>query len=740
MASPLIQIDSTGSVNTGSVGPQANPEGFSTASGLEGKAQQQLGNVITEGTLKVTQAFQDRKAQDEALWVAKTEANTREFWVNRYNDLSKDSSEGFSERVSNEYKTYVKDLVTSAPSKEARDRLGIRLQNFGSSLLSTAFKEEASTRVTAVNNDLESIAGSNAMALSVPGGYDRLDEIRTEQKTLIGSMAGRVENISDKIQKTDSLLIKAALEGLIQNGKGAQALSDIDSGRFSGSLNASEALTLRSKAVNSLENQNVLNSSLARDYVKNSLSIMETTGGLPQGAQDIESAVNKLGEFYAGKPDKQKLAMDEFRSLLTAESAAFGYLQVAKTMPYNNAAALIDKLKPKADDPQYAEKIAIYDQTSRAFAKYGKLLDEDPAAAINNTSLVQASLTEFQKATDKLQDGSGTQQEYQAAQDKYFQTVLAAEELAGVPKYKQTVIGKSTAEELVAAIKNSTVDSVENEFNQMQSYYGKHFASVLNYMTRLPGESKLDSRYQMLAMHLNKPYTGELVKALQTDPKELDKLIADDTIAKDITKTVAVNGSTLQFQEAVLNAGSNPDFVNGAISAATSFAKYRYIYSKTGVKESTALSSQTLFGTKFDYGKVNGHSFAIPKQKSDGSSYTQEELSKINSVLHSQLSKLSENTKPENIDGYSNTGIESKVAAERYIKNFQTLGYWANANDFSGVYFVMNPDPQLGFGKTRTGFVDNNGKKLGALYFSFEEILKMEMPKPKRVPSELLGF
>jgi hypothetical protein len=740
MASPLQQIDSTGSVNTGSVGVQASPEGFNTGSGLVGRAEQQLGNVISEGTVKLSAVIQDRKQQDETLWLAKTEANTREFWVNRYNELSKDTSEGFSERVNAEYKEYTKNLIASAPSKGSKDVLGIKLQNFGSTLLSSAFKEEAATRVTAVNNDLELISGSNAMVLAVPGGYEKLDEIRTENKALLNSMAGRVENVSDKIIKTDSMLIKSALEGLIQNGKGAQALSDIESGRFSGSLNANEVMTFRNKAMNSIENQGVLNSSMAKDYAKNTLSVMETTGGLPQGTPDIDTAVKQYGEFFAGKPDKQKLAQDEFKSLLTAESAAFGYLQAAKTMPYNQAASLIEGIKPKTDDPQYANKLAIYNQTAQSFAKYGKLLDEDPASAVNNTSSVQASLTEFQKATDKLQAGSGTQQDYNKAQDTYFETVLAAQELAGVPKYKQTVIGKSVAEELVATIKNAGVDSVETEFNQMQGLYGKHFGSVLNYMTRLPGESKLDSRYQMLAMHLNKPYTGELVKALQTDPKELDKLIADDTIVKDLTKNVALNGATLQFQEAVLNAGSNIDFVNGAVSAATSFAKYRYAYSKTGVKDSSTTSAQTLFGTKFDYGKVNGHSFAIPKQKPDGSSYNSEEISKISNVLSASLSKLSNEIKPENIDGYKDSGIESKVAAERYIKNMKTLGYWANSNDFTGVYFVMNPDPQQGFGKTRLGFVDNKGKKTGPLYVSFEDILKMETPRSSRVPSEFLGF
>jgi hypothetical protein len=740
MAPPLTQIDSTGSVNTGSVGPQASPEGFTTASGLLGRAQQQMGNVITEGTLKISQSIQDRQQQDETLWLAKTEANTREFWVNRYNDLSKDTSEGFSERVGNEYKTYTKDLIASAPSKEAKDLLGIKLQNFGSTLLSNAFKEEAATRVTAVNNDLELIAGSNAMVLAVPGGYDKLDEIRTENKNLIASMAGRVENVADKIQKTDSILIKSALEGLIQNGKGAQALADIESGRFSGSLNANEVLTIRNKAMNSIENQGTLNLSQAKDYAKNTLSVMETTGGLPQGTPDIDTAVKQYGEFFAGKPEKQKLAQDEFRGLLTAESAAFGYLQAAKTMPYNAAAVLIEGLKPKSDDPQYADKLAIYNQTAASFAKYGKLLEEDPASAVNNTASVQSSLIEFQKATDKLQAGSGTQQELNTAQENYFQTVLAAQEIAGVPKYRQTVISKTAAEDLVASIKNSTIDSVEEEFNQMQNLYGKHFGSVLNYMTRLPGESKLDSRFQMLAMHLNKPYTGELVKSLQTDPKELDKLIGDDTLVKDITKNVALNGATLQFQEAVLNAGSNIDFVNGAVSAATSFAKYRYAYSKTGVKDSATISAQTLFGTKFDYAKVNGHSFAIPKQKSDGSPFTSEENTKISAILGDALSKLSNDLKPENLDGFKDTGIESRASAERYIKNIKTLGYWANANDFSGVYFVMNPDPQQGFGKTRLGFVDNKGKKTGALYYSFEDILKMEVPKERSYPSELVGF
>jgi hypothetical protein len=273
----------------------------------------------------------------------------------------------------------------------------------------------------------------------------------------------------------------------------------------------------------------------------------------------------------------------------------------------------------------------------------------------------------------------------------------------------------------------------------MQNLYGKHFGSVLNYMTRLPGESKLDSRYQMLATHLNKPYTGELVRALQADPKELDKLIADDTIVKDLTKNVALNGATLQFQEAVLNAGSNVDFVNGAVSAATSYAKYKYAYSKTGVKDSSSSSAQTLFGTKFDYGKVNGHSFAIPKQKPDGSSYSPEEISKISNVLNAFLSKLPNEIKPENLDGFKDTP-DNRVAAQDYIKSMRTMGFWANSNDFSGVTFIMNPDLKYSLEKTKLGFVDNKGKKTGALYYSFEDILKMEVPKERSYPSELLGF
>jgi hypothetical protein len=719
MPPPLQTYESTASNATGSTGPMAQPALFEQQTMAPGRGLMQLGAALFE-------TGQRRADQDEAMWIAETEGMARSHWAKRFEELETTGGDGFTQSFKGEYNNYIKGLIKSAPSARAAQKLGLQLQNFGTGLYNRAAKKEAAARVQEVADKLDNIVGLGANELLVKGGYDKLDEVIGRVDETITSMGGRIPSTSKTSEKAREVLTKAAIEGLIQNGEGGKALQEIDSLKFSDVLDTGDLVSLRSRAINAAKTRSVENREAAKKFSDNMLAIMENEGQLPTNYSNIDAAVQQYGQYFTGSGN-QDAEMAEFKTNLEMVQNTYSVLQEVKSASPGEAASILARLRPATDDPDYARKNQMYDYAVKSVQKYQQLLDEDPVSAISSTPLVKGKAAELSAAQKALAENPSLDNgRAEKAKQDYFDSILAAQQVAGVPSYRRTVVSTGDASRLAADIKNAGANEVESVLTRVQETYGKHFPSVMASMARLKGDSALDSKFVLIASHMNKPYTAELIRALQTPTAELDKLIPENNIRRQIEDGVALRSETMDFVEALTAAGARPESINGARESAKAYAKYKYGYQRRGVSESIKSSAQTLFSASYAYGKINGNKFAIPRQLPDGTTFSDRELKNIERNLERKLSEIQMLAKPSLLTGYTsiqNPSKEFEISTQRYIDNFTKLGYFSTAPDFSGVFFTMDQDPQYGTSRSNVYFNNmSTGKPSGPLYFSYKDL------------------
>ena len=728
MPPPLQTYESTASNATGSTGPTAQPALFEQQTMAPGRGLMQLGASLFE-------AGQRRADQDEAMWIAETEGMARSHWAKRFEELETTGGDGFTQSFKAEYNNYIKGLIKSAPSARAAQKLGLQLQNFGTGLYNRAAKKEASARLQELSDKIDTTIGYRANELLVKGGYDNLEQSRAELTDLIKSMSGRIPSPQITIDKADKILVKTALEGLIQNGEAGKALSEIDSQKFAGLLDPQELVSIRARAKNAAEQVSIVNSAAAKKFSDNMLSLMENQGNLGSGYPDIETAVKQYGQYFQGS-DRYDEKISEFRSGLEMVQATYGVLQDVKSAPPSDAQNILDRIKPTANDPNYADKMKMYEYAQKAVANYQKLLDVDPVSALSNTPMVQAAMSDYKVAEQEIaQNPNLDPKKLNDARERVYSSLLAAQAVAGVPGYKQTVISNATAESISSQLRNAGPGEVEQVLKGLQNTYGSNFQGVLGSLARLPNDVGIDASYLLVAQHLNMPYIGDLIKSIQTPKSELDKLIPDNRTREKIESDVLTAPETTDFIEAMRDAEAPVSFINGTVKAAQSYAKYKYGFQGRGVKESIKQASETVFASQFHYAKINGRKFIVPKRLKNGYTFSSEELENIELNLQAKLAEITMLARPEYLTSFTsvkNPSEEFKIAADRFINNIPKLGYFSTASDFSGVFFTMDQDPQYGTSRSRVNFNDMaSGRPKGPIYFSYEDLSQRQFDPKK---------
>ena len=721
MASPLETYNASGSNATGSTGTYAEPSLYQQQTSAPGRGLMQLGAAIFETSQK-------RADQDEQMWIADQEAQTRLYWSKRYESIESSAKDGFSKQVAGEYNSYIKGIIKNAPSARAAQRLGLNLTQFGAGLATRAANKEASARLQETSDKLDGIVGMSANELLVKGGYANLDQARQKVNELLTNMSDRIPNASSVMKKSDKILVRTALEGLIQNGQGGTAVKEIDSLKYANVLDAGDLISLRSKAKNAAESSSALNTAQAKKFEENVLTQMEQTGKLPQGYADIDAAANQLGQYYDGS-DKQALVMSEFKDNLQMVQTTYATLQEIKSMPQGQATAILEKLRPTDGDPDYAKKQKMFEYAQKSASKYLNDLDKDPVSALVNTPVVEKAAEELKKAQEQevAIPGSATEQ-VNEKKNLYYESLLAAQTVAGVPSYKRSIVSASQAAGIAATIKNAGADETEATLNNLRASYGNYFPSVMGSIARLPGDAGLDPRYQMIVGHLNKPYTAELIRAIQTPPSELDKQFPDKKVVKSIEDRVALSSGTRDFMAALHAAGAPVQYINGQVQAVQAYAKYKAGYQ--GKKESDAANEavDTLFASAFKYGKINGSTFAIPRTNATGYTYSDEEVKMIEQNAEAKLAEVAMVANHKYLTSFAsinNPTPQQEIAAKRFVGLIPSQAYWATSDDFSGVFLNMDMDPAGNTSKTKLMFNNmSTGKYMGPVYFSFDELSK----------------
>ena len=495
-------------------------------------------------------------------------------------------------------------------------------------------------------------------------------------------------------------------------------------------LDAGDLISLRSKAKNAAESFSALNTAQAKKFEENVLTQMEQTGKLPQGYADIDAAANQLGQYYDGS-DKQGMIMSEFKDNLQMVQTTYATLQEIKSMPQGQATAILEKLLPTDGDPDYAKKQKMFEYAQKSASKYLKDLDKDPVSALVNTPVVEKAAEELKKAQEQevAIPGSATEQ-VNEKKNLYYESLLAAQTVAGVPSYKRSIVSASQAAAIAGNIKNAGADEVEAVLNNLKSSYGRYFPSIMGSIARLPGDAGLDPRYQMMIGHLNQPYTAELIRAIQTPPSEMDKQFPDKKVAKSIEDRVALASGTRDFMAALHAAGAPVQYINGQVAAVQAYAKYKAGYQ--GKKESAAVDEavNTLFSSSFQYGKINGNTFAIPRTNSSGYKYSDQEIKTIEQNLEAKLAEVAMVADYRYIPGFDSIKDptpQQEIAAKRFVGLISSQAYWATSDDFQGVNLTMDMDPAGNSSKTRLWFRDMSGRDTSnayGIYYSFDELSK----------------
>jgi hypothetical protein len=232
----------------------------------------------------------------------------------------------------------------------------------------------------------------------------------------------------------------------------------------------------------------------------------------------------------------------------------------------------------------------------------------------------------------------------------------------------------------------------------------------------------------MIVGHLNQPYTAELIRAIQTPPSEMDKQFPDKKVAKSIEDSVALASGTRDFMAALHAAGAPVEYINGQVAAVQAYAKYKSGYQ--GKKDSSAVNEavETLFSSSFNYGKINGNTFAIPRTNSSGYRYSDQEIKTIEQNAEAKLAEVAMVADPKFLSSFASIKDptpQQEIAAKRFVGLISSQAYWATSEDFSGIFLNMDMDPAGNTSKTKLMFNNmSTGKYMGPVYFSFDELSK----------------
>lgn len=162
-----------------------------------------------------------------------------------------------------------------------------------------------------------------------------------------------------------------------------------------------------------------------------------------QAATDDLASIEKTGQGGKVTPEQvMQLGTDQYRQWVEKRTTAKGIWDATNDMPQISDQAISDRvnaLLPRAGDPGFAQKQAVYDAALKRSQEIEKMRRDDPAASV-------AEIPEVREVISKVRqnDPQSTQAGVTA--------VLAAQSAAGIPNALQSPITRNEAQRLAAPL------------------------------------------------------------------------------------------------------------------------------------------------------------------------------------------------------------------------------------------------------------------------------------------------
>lgn len=386
-------------------------------------------------------------------------------------------------------------------------------------------------------NTLDQAGGLIDTIVSNPTAYDSV--VGSNLPQLVAAIPAGLRK--DALHDLTAEAATARVRGLIQGNNPGQAQAELNDGRYDAFLKpeAKEALlastgaALRDKAPKSidqaLQQQDIERRANAETYAL--LSTGQSTG-------QISAA------------DLNQLPLDRAASLLTNWKTAqqtFAQAGAVRDMPSAQVAALASTAPPTPDDPDYANKLGLWETQRQAaqdelktrqqpgawaFASGGKAALK--GAGVAGASVAQDRGAALQKQWADVQTLTGDAQ--RAAGGQYASTMIGAQAAAGIPANARQIVPQAEAARLAASVVNAPPEMRADALKAVAAIVGA-----------LPATVKLaDGSYaspqavmgkQLLAAHMT---PIELSAALDFggDAAKLGRVTAalnDTTLAKALT-------------------------------------------------------------------------------------------------------------------------------------------------------------------------------------------------------------
>lgn len=682
---PSILADENLRVGPQSPSASAVPSGFEAVSSALSQASGTLSDVAT------TRQNLDKQRQraESARWVADNLYQERDH-LNKWQSQKENNT---SENYADNFKTYAEERIklyqSAAPSKEARDAITVRLQDFANARYNEALGVTERTRLeqskNSVINQISFTLETFRNAQSVPGN-DALGETevaRLDIRDNIDQMFGTMPDVARKLKAhTDTeiaLGVAPADEDLAKNI--INESTDIDNADKPALLYKVDAMSRASK--NTLQDQT---DRVRRDHLS---------------AVEAGNAHEKLPlKFYSVYEDpKHEKEKDDFRIEVLTDTHA----KVVELAPLNETAT-IEALSKMAKAVKTERQSLVYQATQKQLSDIAKLRDKDRVSWLREYNpeikTIEQQLAGLDPQSDEyktlLTQRNDSILKYQGFPPKDY-TGYDKHQFLGLATNDRQLMTLAEAQDNATTINRGTPGETIKLINQVLAQYPDpdHQNIAFNNMVGLPGATGIKEEYQLLWQNKDQWFAESFAKSV-SDQKAVASL--DETKRKEMDDSIEANSTWKQFESAMVAGGRSQEaaaFKKG-ISA---YAAQIHVSDKQGLKDSTGQAIRHLLSSTLGFTSVNGRSLIIQRDKSDGKSKrSDDEIHDLGRRLTVSLRTLD----PRAIDQSKFSGLDALHPDKKNLGRLQAVrdiitrtGFFVNEGDGQSVtLYVVGDDGQ----------------------------------------------
>lgn len=658
----------TGSIETGSTGPQASADAFN------GGLDERTGKQFMGAALQAADVLDKRRREDDAVWAnsvaMKSELHWQEYMIKAQTgpDAGKP---GFSLKIQEEYEKYMQETIESAPTQSTQTYLMSHLGNLGQKVQGQALTFEAQERLAARTNEMSTAIDAATALASRAGSFEEAEKLAQGQMEMVSGISGLQPHQKLALGNQAKEIYKGWLVGQgEQDPRGV--LQTIEEGKLDGKVDggwlAGYMTHLRSKA-DQLDAITGMNNANA----KKNLSLYRQTNG-------------KNPNWYTPPKDSKGLAKASAQEQYDYEMY-HGRQYILNNEP-KNIDVYVRSLEQAGKSDQ-AQQLAMFAD------KQLKMLNIDPGGAAMADSSVEGAYQEFQLAAQAAQGDKEKLAAADALRQKYVQLSSANQVARGVPTTRVNPVPLSDSAKYATQISKMALenpDATQSVFQQIENEWGDQYMNVVRGMQsdKLPENVRLPDAYSIVAVKKGKPEAANFIMSLATKDKDINDFVKTSGYKEDDFSKAVGENSVMRNLSLAINASGNRMGVsssyNRAIERYSKYLMQRGLASKPS--EAVAKAANSIFANEFHIGDLNGVKYAIPAADSNRIPYTENDVRRIQHRLDSIHTEII-NSEPGqfNLDQFGGGDSRIKPEDRHYgvMRQLAKNAQWINTSDGRGV-------------------------------------------------------